>query len=211
MSDARTERAAAQRSETRAGLLDAALRVFSRKGYHATSISDLVAEAGVARGTFYLHFESKNQVFLALLDALATAFPTALRGADTSPDAAPLHAQLVDIIERLLVATRANRAVAAILFREAFVLDSDVQTRVRQFEDALHDWLTRSLANGQRLGWLAPHPPDVVATALFGMVRQAIDRYVVSVPHDEVDLRAVADGLVAFALRGLHPRPERDP
>ena len=211
MSDGRTERAAAQRSETRAGLLDAALRVFSRKGYHATSISDLVAEAGVARGTFYLHFESKNQVFLALLDSLATSFPTTLRGADTGPDAAPLHAQLVDIVERLLLATRANRPVAAILFREAFVLDADVQARVRQFEDALHVWLTASLGRGQALGWLAPHPPDVVATALFGMVRQSIDRYVVSVSHDDVDLGGVADALVGFALRGLHPRPEGAP
>lgn len=206
MSDARAERAAAQRTETRAGLLAAALRVFARKGYHATSISDLVAEASVARGTFYLHFEGKNQVFLALLDSLATAFPTSLRGADTGPDAAPLHAQLVDIVERLLRATAANRAVAAILFREAFVLDADVQARVRQFEDALHAWLTRSLTNGQRLGWLAPHAPDIVATALFGMVRHAIDRYVVSEPERDVDLHAIADALVGFALRGLDPR-----
>ena len=49
-------------------LLDAAVAVFARKGYRRASISDIIAAADAARGTFYLYFKSKEDVFLAILD-----------------------------------------------------------------------------------------------------------------------------------------------
>ncbi len=49
-------------------LLTAATTVFARRGYRAAGISDIVATAGVARGTFYLYFASKAEVFLAIAD-----------------------------------------------------------------------------------------------------------------------------------------------
>jgi AcrR family transcriptional regulator len=58
-----------QRSEeTRASILDAAVRRFALAGYNAASVDDICAEAGVSKGAFYHHFPSKQAVFLALLD-----------------------------------------------------------------------------------------------------------------------------------------------
>ena len=58
-----------QRSEeTRARLLEAAVRLFSRQGYDATSVAEICAAAGVSKGAFYHHFESKQALFLALLE-----------------------------------------------------------------------------------------------------------------------------------------------
>ena len=51
----------------RSSLLRAARTVFCQKGYHAAGVSDIVAEAGVARGTFYNYFESKRAIFQAVL------------------------------------------------------------------------------------------------------------------------------------------------
>lgn len=50
----------------REAILEAAERLFVRVGYHETKISDLAAEAGIAVGTLYKHFESKEQVFASL-------------------------------------------------------------------------------------------------------------------------------------------------
>ncbi len=59
-----------KRSEqTRANLLDAALRQFAIHGYEATSVDDICAAAQVSKGAFYHHFESKHALFLCLLDA----------------------------------------------------------------------------------------------------------------------------------------------
>jgi len=48
-------------------LLDAALDVFSENGYWATKISDIVAKANVAQGTFYLYFKNKEELFKEML------------------------------------------------------------------------------------------------------------------------------------------------
>ena len=58
-----------QRAQTRADLLAAAAEVFARHGYHGTSV-DMVAEAaGYTKGAVYSNFESKEELFLALLEA----------------------------------------------------------------------------------------------------------------------------------------------
>lgn len=56
---------------TRQRILNAAEATFGESGYFPTSIADIVREAGVAPGTFYLYFRSKEHVFAELLDSLA--------------------------------------------------------------------------------------------------------------------------------------------
>src|SRR5512143_1204352 len=58
-----------QRSEeTRGRIMEAAIKLFSERGFYAASVDDICAEAGVSKGAFYHHFESKQGLFLALLD-----------------------------------------------------------------------------------------------------------------------------------------------
>lgn len=54
--------------QTRDRLLDAAARVFSRQGYYAVSVEEVAAEAGFSKGAVYSNFESKEELFLALID-----------------------------------------------------------------------------------------------------------------------------------------------
>lgn len=57
-----------KRPERRRALMDAAARAFARGGYAATSLEDVAAEAGVTRALIYRHFESKAQLYRAVLD-----------------------------------------------------------------------------------------------------------------------------------------------
>lgn len=58
-----------KQAETRAGLLDAAERVFLRSGLQGSSVEEIAAEAGFTRGAFYSNFESKDELFVELLHA----------------------------------------------------------------------------------------------------------------------------------------------
>ena len=59
-----------QRSEeTRAKIMEAAIRLFSTRGYNKASVDDICEEAGISKGAFYHHFKSKQELFLALLDS----------------------------------------------------------------------------------------------------------------------------------------------
>ena len=58
--------------ERRAGILDAALAVFSARGYHASSIDDIAREAGISKALIYEHFDSKQGLYADLLERNAT-------------------------------------------------------------------------------------------------------------------------------------------
>ena len=58
---------AEKQAETRAKLLEAAARVFRRRGFEGASVEQITAEAGFTRGAFYSNFESKEQLFIELL------------------------------------------------------------------------------------------------------------------------------------------------
>jgi AcrR family transcriptional regulator len=58
----------AQRDARRQQILDAAVRCFSRDGFHNTTTADLVRESGVSQGTLYLYFATKDDIILALAD-----------------------------------------------------------------------------------------------------------------------------------------------
>ena len=53
-----------RKAQTRAELIDAAARVFARRGYHGTTVDDVAEEAGFTKGAFYSNFESKEDVFV---------------------------------------------------------------------------------------------------------------------------------------------------
>jgi AcrR family transcriptional regulator len=66
----RSERRRMTPEARRAQILEAAFRCFAARGFHAARMDDLVRESGLSKGSLYWHFDSKEDVFLALFDAL---------------------------------------------------------------------------------------------------------------------------------------------
>ncbi len=60
-----------EQPSTRERIMDAALNIFSRKGYHDTRMDEIVEEASTSKGSIYFHFPNKEQLFLALVDQFA--------------------------------------------------------------------------------------------------------------------------------------------
>jgi AcrR family transcriptional regulator len=78
-----------QRSEeTRIKSLDSAGRLFSTRGISAASVDEIRAEAGISKGAFYHHFESRQALFLALLDGWLQAIDNAIEASreKTAPE-----------------------------------------------------------------------------------------------------------------------------
>ncbi|UJR81055.1 TetR/AcrR family transcriptional regulator [Sandaracinus amylolyticus] len=173
--DGRTTRAAAMRQERRRAVLDASLRVFSENGYHATRISDLIEAAGIARGTFYLYFESKNAIFHELLDQLLERIRASVDGVDTRVDAAPLRDQLLVIVRRVLATFHEHPELTRLVLRSAPGLDDEVDRKLAAFYGQLHAWLAVSMQNAQALGLMRVLDVDVVSWSVIGAVKQIVE------------------------------------
>ena len=75
-----------QRSEeTRARILEAAVKQFSIYGYNQASVDNICEQAGVSKGAFYHHFQTKQDVFLALLDGWLQTFDQAIEASKDRP------------------------------------------------------------------------------------------------------------------------------
>jgi AcrR family transcriptional regulator len=78
-----------QRSEeTRARIIESAIKLFSIRGFNASRVDDICAEAGISKGAFYHHFESKQALFLALLDSWLQTIDKAIKASKdkTAPE-----------------------------------------------------------------------------------------------------------------------------
>ncbi len=81
----------------RAAILEAAQKLFSQYGYRRTSIDDIAREAEIAKGTVYLSFKSKEEIFRALCESLAQRVETDAAAAAALD--APLENRLAAILE----------------------------------------------------------------------------------------------------------------
>jgi AcrR family transcriptional regulator len=103
-------------AERRAQILDAALRLWTRHGFDATSVEAVAREAGVAKGTIYLYFATKEALFAAAAERWSLlpdlrSLGAALRGQ-------PLAVALPRIAEQLWGRLRSAAPLVALLFRE---------------------------------------------------------------------------------------------
>lgn len=119
----------------RSELLAAARTVFSQKGFHGATIEDVANEAGVAKGTVYLYFDSKNAIYLAALRDGVELLNNEMRGKAAAPG--PAEDRLRSLIAAKIAFFDANRDFFQILQSEAGRIENIVsQTRDLYFQQA---------------------------------------------------------------------------
>jgi AcrR family transcriptional regulator len=204
--DGRVARAQKQRESRRAALLSVARRIFSQKGYHSTSIDDLIEAAGVARGTFYLYFESKRAIFEELLDGLFATLASTVHRIDVSPGAPPPIDQVTAIVERIFATLDENRELARILLREAVGLDEDFDRKLADFYGRIERMIESALRTGITLGVVRPLDPEIVSRCILGAVKEIVHQtYVVqaTTASKATPTRLIGREVIAFTLRGV--------
>jgi AcrR family transcriptional regulator len=186
--DATSNRFDRRREKTRLDLIQAAEQVISRKGYHQTRIADIATEADVGLGTFYLHFKTKNEIFIELIEHGAVK----LRGeiADAKSEVNTPADKLKITIDTILDASAEAPELFRIVFGHspAFL---DLMVRVHQiFIDDLRDDLAPAV--GGRA--------DAIAQLTIGMLSQAISWRLAGSDLSQEELKNIT---VNFALGGL--------
>jgi AcrR family transcriptional regulator len=179
-----------RRTPNRKALLDAAEELFGRNGFGAVSVDDIVARAGVAKGTFYNHFASKEDIAGKL--ALDIRFEVRDRISlikPTSSDPA-IHLAIAATLFLDLARTKPRRAwILANLLGEA----TDVQA-------AMNEPVRQTLAAGMAQGRFRSASPEVALVVVLGIVAAGI-RHIVERPPP--DPQAFSVTLTAHLLGAL--------
>ena len=174
---ARTRAAEVARESTRKELLNAALEIFGEKGYPTTTISDIVAAAGVTQGTFYLYFKNKAGIFSELLrenreHMISGLFVEGLENVKTKED----WLRMADrVAEFLLDYIKAHSDIMRLFISEAATIGSEFHDDSSAFTVGIIDQLKRMLEHGKKMDLLRDDlDVEVVALADFGALKEAM-------------------------------------
>jgi len=168
-----------QRSEeTRTRLLEEPVKLFARQGYDASSVAEICAAAGVSKGAFYHHFESKQALFLALLDEwlsrLDAAFATVRQANTPVPQAV---VRMADMAGGLLASSGVQLSIMLEFWMQAY-RDPQVWNAAAAPYHRYQQYFAGLIEEGVRQGTLRPVDPQLAARLLvslsMGMLLQAV-------------------------------------
>jgi TetR/AcrR family transcriptional regulator, fatty acid metabolism regulator protein len=187
--------------DKRRQLLDAAVRVFARKGFHASGVGDIAEEAGVAHGLLYHYFKSKDQVLEAVF----------------SENWSLLIARIESVEETDEPAADQLRHVAAIVLRTWLHLPDVVRVVIQEFGRSPElgerigeltlpiDVIQRVIARGVERGEFRKDiDPVFAATVVYGSIDELLTGWVLGrLPGSEEDVARAEQTLVEVTLLGL--------
>lgn len=200
--DGRKRRARERRALAEANILASAQAVISRKGFHAATITDIVLEAGVARGTFYQYFETREAVFRRLIADFVALLNSSVRRITDS--AAPI-AELQSTVLRVIMELFSHRDLARLLFRDALTPDPILQSLQHELHTHMHSMVCGALRRGQEWGVLRKMEIEDTAWIIIGAIKELLLRQLDHLPsltaeadaeHDEThkdEIKAMAE------------------
>jgi AcrR family transcriptional regulator len=195
-----TDRMMARKEARRRKLLGAALRLFARKGFHATTVPMIVRAASSSIGSFYFYFRNKDDVFAAALQDLGERISSALNRA--------LRAAGPDVLVQMRTAVKALVAFLAENPREARILiveSSGLGKRLESIRRQIIASHTRSVEQALRAlaNRLPPLDSAVAASCWVGAVYEAVYRWLERPAEGRVPAARLAETIARFNLRGI--------
>jgi AcrR family transcriptional regulator len=186
------------KTQRRQQILEHARDVFAKRGYHASKVEDIVAAAGVARGTFYLYFDDKRAIFEEIVDRLLMRFGIAIVRID--PKLA-VDEQVRELLRRIIRLLIDERVTTKILLEGAMGVDPAFDRKIHSFFEQVRSFLEESLKEGQELGIVVKGGARMQATFVMGALKEIMTQVVVHGWDDEEAV--IVEEMFAFLRGGI--------
>jgi AcrR family transcriptional regulator len=184
-------------------ILAVALKLFSEKGYTATSIDDIIETAGIARGTFYLHFTGKGDLLGMIVDSYLNQMYEIVKKLDISMN------KPIDEIKRFY--REAIKIYASIpdvkhfmnvIFMEVMGTEKDILDKVNAFYKISIHISAQYIAQAQKDGKVIPSlDPVATSTCIVGAVKEILLQWTIS--DMAFDINHAADTAIELFFRGM--------
>jgi TetR/AcrR family transcriptional regulator, fatty acid metabolism regulator protein len=190
--------------DKRERILHAAVKVFAKSGFFAARVSEVAKAAGVADGTIYLYFKSKDELLVSLFEDRVERLLFYMREELPKLEGAPARfRRVIELQLGLLEGERDLAEVITVILRQSTkLLKEYAAPKFMAYLDAI----ARVVAEGQKAGDFRDDvPPHLVARATFG----ALDGIALTWALGKAEqgaLRRAAGQLADVMLRGLAPK-----
>jgi len=193
-----------ERQARREQVLRHAKRIFARKGYHRTNIADIISRAQIARGTFYLYFQNKKDLFEQLLAQVLNELRHRIQRLRVGPGEPDPIEQLRNNLKRVLNFVLAERELTDILLNHSMGFDRELDARIRDFYEKVADQIQRSLDLGIEMNLVRRCDTRAVAYCILGGIKEVVGQ---ASRNRRRDISRLAEQILDFGLRGV-ARPE---
>lgn len=195
-------RVSMQPEARRRQLVEVAATLFVEHGFAHTSVADIVRRAGVAQGTFYYHFRSKDEVAEAVVDHLIGPLLASLSSAADDHDASP-SARLIALVDTLLATIRQHTSeITWLVIPGNELLHTLLADTVRGHLTPL---LASLIEQGRELGELTAQHPRATAELLLATVAHVTAAH--ADMHDPDHLEALRASTKTVFVRALGAEP----
>jgi len=187
--------------DKRRQLLDAAVRVFARKGFHASRVGDIAEEAGVAHGLLYHYFKSKDQVLEAVFHENWSLLVARIESVEETAE--PASDQLRHISAIVLRTWLHLPDVVRVVIQE-FGRSPELGERIGELTlpiDAIQRVITRGIESGE---FRKDVDPVFAATVVYGAIDELLTGWVLGrLPSAEEDVAKAEQTMIEVILAGL--------
>ncbi|MEO0974802.1 MAG: TetR/AcrR family transcriptional regulator [Pseudomonadota bacterium] len=208
MKRARTDSAKDQR---RTELLEAALNEFYEKGFFAARMDDIAARAKLSKGTLYLYFENKHDVFRSIIETFAVANASRLEAALTSTPSLFEGFEAMTKLVPLILHHSPMPKLIKVLVGDSTSFPETVESYRRNVIDRLHGALERAVADAHARGEI--RAPDAATTARLIVAPLALSMLWQVVfaagapPEKQLDLDKLLRTHLEYLCKALAPLP----
>ena len=182
-------------------ILDAAVRVFARKGFYHARVSEIAREAGVADGTIYLYFQNKDDILISMFeDGMRTVIDRVRSEIENETD--PLR-KIKCFARAHLSLIEDNKDMAEIIQVELRQSNKFMKEyRNEKFFEYI-DLISSIVREGQALGVIRPDvEPGIVKRAFFGALDE-MSRYWVLSSKRKYSINTAAEQISEFFIKGI--------
>jgi len=194
--------------DRRRQILEAAVRVFARQGYHTSRVSDIADEAGVAYGLMYHYFRSKDELLDTIFSERWELMLEAIRAADER-EGATARDKLDEIAGFIVGSYRHDPALMKVIIVEVTrAANSFGQTHLAAIR-AAYELIAGIVRGAQQSGELrADIDPLFAAMSFYGVVEQALTAWIFDeLGATDQDVERIRELIVSTVVDGLAARP----
>jgi TetR/AcrR family transcriptional regulator, fatty acid metabolism regulator protein len=191
--------------EKRRQILEAAVRVFARKGYHTSRVGDIAEEAGVAHGLLYHYFSSKDELLETIFRENWSVLVDRIAAVEEADE--PVVEQLGHVAKIILRTWLHRPDVVRIVVRE-FGRSPEVAQRLGELAKPI-EAVERLIARGIEQGELRSDlDPKLAATVVYGPIDELLTAWVLGrLPGDEAQIHEAEKMVIEVVLGHLAAEP----